>query len=291
MRRSITVVETPRDAFQGLPKNIPTDEKIRYIRTLIDAGFKHIDLGSFVSAHAVPQMADSAAVVRSFRDETSVERIAIVPNLRGVEDAVSVGGLDALGFPFSLSQQFQLQNTRTSTTQTWTLVESMMAKTEKHDMSFILYLSMAFGNPYGEPWSEDSLFTMIKTLMKMGVRHISLADTVAVAKPEHVSRIFQRALAEYPNVQFSAHFHARPENWFDNAGAALNAGCKRFDAAANGLGGCPFAQDTMIANIPSDELVRKLEGLGYSTGVNLQKLESCSALARELQRNYSRAAD
>jgi len=285
---AVTVVETPRDAFQGLPKNIPTSEKIRYIRALIDAGFKHIDLGSFVSPQAVPQMSDSSAVVQAFRNETSVERIAIVPNLRGVEDAVSVGGLDALGFPFSLSQQFQLQNTRTSTTQTWTLVESMMSKTEKHDMSFILYLSMAFGNPYGEAWSEDSLFTMIKTLMKMGVRHLSLADTVAVAKPDQVARIFKRALAEYPNVKVSAHFHARPENWFDNVNAALQAGCLRFDAAANGLGGCPFAQDTMVANIPSDDLVRKLEGLGFKTGISLQKLETCSALAREFHRQYGR---
>jgi hydroxymethylglutaryl-CoA lyase len=289
MSSAIVVVETPRDAFQGLPKFVPTDEKIRYIRSLIDAGFKHIDLGSFVSHQAVPQMADSGQVVNAFRTESSIERIAIVPNLRGVEDAVSMGGLDALGFPFSLSQQFQIQNTKTSSTQTWTLVEAMMSKTEKHDMSFILYLSMAFGNPYGDPWCEDSLFTMIRTLMKMGVRHVSLADTVAVAKPEQIERLFKRAKAEHPNIEFSAHFHARPEYWFENVEAALKAGCKRFDAAANGLGGCPFAQDTMVANIPSDELVRKLEARGYSTGVNLKKLETCSALAKELQQRYGKS--
>jgi hydroxymethylglutaryl-CoA lyase len=288
MSSSIIVVETPRDAFQGLPKFVPTEEKIRYIRSLIDAGFKHIDLGSFVSHQAVPQMADSAQVVNAFRTEMGLEKIAIVPNLRGVDDAVSIGGLDGLGFPFSLSQQFQLQNTKTSSTQTWTLVEAMMAKTEKHDMSFILYLSMAFGNPYGEAWHEDSVFTMIRTLMKMGVRHISLADTVAVANPEQIQRLFARAKKEHPNIEFSAHFHARPENWFENVEAALRAGCKRFDAAAKGLGGCPFAQDTMVANIPSDELVRKLEGLGYATGVDLKKLEVCSALAGELHQKYGK---
>ncbi len=286
MPSAVTVVETPRDAFQGLPKPIPTAEKIRYVRLLIEAGFTHIDLGSFVSPKAVPQMADSGEVIAAFRGMNTIERIAIVINEQGLERAVNNGGLDAVGFPFSLSQQFQLQNTKTTTGQTWPLVERLITETEQHDMSFILYLSMAFGNPYGEDWNEEALFSCIRNLCSMGVRHISLSDTVALAKPEQVRHIFERAQAEQPKIEFSAHFHGRPESWFACVDAALQAGCKRFDAASGGLGGCPFAQDAMIANIPSDELVAKLEALGYATGVDVKKAKACAALAREFQKKY-----
>ena len=286
MSEHITIVETPRDAFQGLQKPVPTAEKIRYIRALLDAGFKHIDLGSFVSAQAVPQMADSATVIRAFKQEKVLERLAIVVNEQGLERAVEVGGLDSLGFPFSLAKQFQLQNTRTTVTATWPVVEWLISRTEKNDMSFILYLSMAFGNPYGEPWDEEALFGFIRNLVSVGVRHVSLSDTIAIAKPEQVKRIFLRAKREQPHVQFSAHFHGRPENWFECVKAALDAGCRRFDAAAGGLGGCPFAQDALVANIPSNSLVRKLSALGYETGVDLEKADTCAEIAQEFQKTY-----
>ena len=215
MAEHVTVVETPRDAFQGLKRVIPAQQKISYIHRLVGAGFRHIDLGSFVSPKAVPQMADSDEVVRAFKDLRGIERIAIIANTVGLERAISVGGLDALGFPFSLSQQFQLLNTKTTTTQTWPLVEQMIARTEKHDMSFILYLSMAFGNPYGEEWREEDLVRMIRGLSTMGVRHISLADTVAVAKPEQVEKLFRALTKEFPEIKFSAHFHGRPADWFE----------------------------------------------------------------------------
>ena len=282
----VTIVESPRDAFQGLPGQIPTTEKIRFIRLLIDAGFKHIDLGSFVSPKAVPQMADSRVVVEAFRQDANVERIAIIVNEKGIDRAIDVGGLDALGFPFSLSSRFQLLNTKTTEKQIWPLIKSMITKTEKNDLSFILYLSMAFGNPYNEPWDEEVLFGSIRNLCAMGVRHISLADTVAVAQPEQVRRIFLRARLEQPKIEFSAHFHGRPETWFDCVQAALEAGCRRFDAASGGLGGCPFAQNALVANIPSDQLARKLVSLGYTTGVDLTKIDACATFARELQEKY-----
>lgn len=290
MSEHIKIVETPRDAFQGLQKAIPTAEKIRYVRALIDAGYKHIDLGSFVSPQAVPQMADSAAVIKAFDRERTVERLAIVVNEQGLERAFQTGGLDSLGFPFSLAKEFQVQNTRTTVTATWPVVERMIARTENHDMSFILYLSMAFGNPYGEPWDEDALFAFIRSLCSIGVRHISLSDTVAVAQPEQVRRVFVRARREQPAVEFSAHFHGRPENWFECVQAALDAGCRRFDAAAGGLGGCPFALDRLIANIPSEALVEKLHKLGFSTGVNLEKAKVCAGIAQEFQRQYGVSA-
>ncbi len=286
MSDTVTVVETPRDAFQGLPTFIPTAEKIQYIQAVIDAGVKHVDLGSFVSPKAVPQMADSEEVVRSFRKAPELERIAIVVNGKGVQRAIEVGGLDAIGFPFSLSRDFQLHNTKMTSTQTWPLVEQFIIQTELHDMSFILYLSMAFGNPYGEAWDEQALLRYIKSLAAMGVRHVSLADTVAVAKPDQVKRVFTQVIRDYPEIEFSAHFHGRPHDWFACVDAALEAGCRRFDAACGGLGGCPFAQDKLIANIPTEGLVDRLERAGFKTGVDVDKLRHCAESARGLQQKY-----
>jgi hydroxymethylglutaryl-CoA lyase len=286
MSDTVIVVETPRDAFQGLSKFIPTPEKIAYVDAVLAAGIKHVDLGSFVSPKAVPQMSDSEEVVRRFLKLTDTERIAIVVNGKGLQRAFEVGGLDALGFPFSLSREFQLNNTKLTSTQTWPLVEQFIIQTELHDMSFIVYLSMAFGNPYGESWDEETLMRYVKSLAAMGVRHVSLADTVAVAKPDQVKHAFRRLRAEFSEIEFSAHFHGRPQDWFECVDAALEAGCRRFDAACGGLGGCPFAQDRLVANIPTDGLVKRLERAGFKTGVDVQKIEKCALLARDLQQRY-----
>jgi hydroxymethylglutaryl-CoA lyase len=290
MAEPIIIVETPRDAFQGLPVFIPTAEKIRHIQLLVEAGYKHIDLGSFVPPKVVPQMADTAEVVAAFKNNAGFEHIAIVLNRQGMERAFDAGGLDALGFPFSLSQQFQRQNTHASQTQTWPVIASLIEEIENHDMSFILYLSMAFGNRYGEPWNEEALFAFIRSLCGMGVRHISLSDTVAVATPEQVRRVFARARVGQPDITFSAHFHSRSEHWFDCVQAALESGCRRFDAASGGLGGCPFAHDQLVANIPSEKLVERLEKLGYHTGVDTQKALRCAEFARDLQKKYGTLA-
>lgn len=282
----IEIVETVRDAFQGLQKLIPTAEKIRYIRALIDAGFEHIDLGALSASAGMAQLADTLDIVKAFQSQARLKRIAMILNESGLEQAFAVGGLDCIGFPLSLSPQFQLQNARVTTTQTWPLIERIITRVEHHDMSFVLYLSMAFGGPSGEPWNEEELFRVVRASCGMGVRHISLADTVAVARPEQVGRVFERAKAEQPNVQFSAHFHGRPESWFECVQAALEEGCRRFDAAVGGLGGCPSVPDALVANIPSDELALKLAGLGYQTGIHPDKVKGCVALAREFQKRY-----
>ena len=287
MADTVTVVETPRDAFQGLSKFIPTPEKIRYIQAVLDAGVKHVDVGSFVSPKAVPQMADTDEVVRAFRKLNSAERIAIVVNPKGLERAIDAGGLDALGFPFSLSRQFQLNNTKLTSTQTWPLVQQLIEQTELHDMSFILYVSMAFGNSDGEAWEEGSVYRFVKNLASMGVRHVSLADTVAVAKPDQVKRIFTQLREEFPEIHHSAHFHGRPNDWQGCVEAALEAGCRRFDSACGGLGGCPFAQDKLVANIPTDGLVERLERAGFRTGIDLEKIQACAKTAREFQQKYT----
>jgi hydroxymethylglutaryl-CoA lyase len=181
---------------------------------LLDAGFRNIDLGMFAIPETVPQLADSYEVVRAFQHMTHVEKIALIANDKGMDRAFAAGGLDALGYPFSFSRQFQMLNTRTTITQVWPLLERVIARIEQHDISFVLYVSMAFGNPYGERWDDKRLFELIHDFCNMGIRHISLADTAAVATPEQVSRIFQRARAEHPLVEFSAHFHTRHGNWF-----------------------------------------------------------------------------
>jgi hydroxymethylglutaryl-CoA lyase len=246
-----------------------------------------VDLGSFVSPKAVPQMSDSEDVVRSFNKLSEVERIAIVVNAKGLQRATDVGGLDALGFPFSLSRNFQLNNTSLTSTQTWPVVEQLIVQTELHDMSFILYVSMAFGNPDEEAWEEATLLRFVKSLTAMGVRHVSLADTVAVAKPAQVKHAFEALRAEFPEIDFSAHLHGRPEDWFLCVDAALEAGCRRFDAACGGQGGCPFALDKLIANIPTEGLVRRLEKNGFSTGIDPDKIEASARLAREIQQRYA----
>jgi hydroxymethylglutaryl-CoA lyase len=287
MSESVVIVETPRDAFQGLAKPIPTPEKIRYVRAVLEAGFKHVDVGSFVSPKAVPQMADTRAVVEAVRGDRGVEYIALVANEQGVDRAIECGGLDTLGFPFSFSNEFQIRNTNKTVAETWPVLERMIAHTEDADMSFLAYVSMAFGNPYGEPWDEEKLLDFLKALRRSGVRHVALSDTTAVARPEQVKHLFERARAEVPEVAFSAHFHGRPDDWSQNILAALKAGCRRFDGACGGLGGCPFAEDRLIANVPTEGLVELLESHGYSSGIDHGKLAACAKLAREFHQQYA----
>ena len=286
MAETVQLVETPRDAFQGLTKFIPTGEKVRYIRTLLDAGFKHLDVGSFVSPKAVPQMDDTRAVVEAVCGNKEVEYIALVANEKGVDRAIECGGLDTLGFPFSFSNEFQLRNTRHTLSEVWPVVARMQAKIEDADLSFLAYLSMAFGSPYGEPWEESALLAFLTSIERTGIRHVALSDTIGCAKPEQVRQVFQRAKAELPDLELSAHFHGRAHDWQFNILAALEAGCRRFDGAAGGLGGCPFAQDRLVANVPSEGLVRCFEERGFETGIDPAKLAACAVLAREFQANY-----
>lgn len=287
MPEAAVIVETPRDAFQGLAQQIPTEEKIRYIRAALDAGFRHIDAGSFVHPKIVPQMADTRAVVEAVRGRKDIEYIALVANEQGVDRAIECGGLDTLGFPFSFSNEFQMRNTNKTVAETWPVVERMIARTEDADLSFLAYVSMAFGNPYGEAWDEERLMDFLKALRRSGVRHVALSDTTAVAQPEQVKHLFKRAKGELPEIEFSAHFHGRPGEWHHNILAALEAGCVRFDGACGGLGGCPFAQDKLVANVPTEGLVELLEDHGHETGIDSDKLAECSKLAQEFQKKYA----
>ncbi|MCZ7644792.1 MAG: hydroxymethylglutaryl-CoA lyase [Planctomycetota bacterium] len=284
----VALVETPRDAFQGLPGFIPTAEKIAYLRALLETGLRHVEVGSFVSPKAIPQMADTEAVVRALPPREEIEYIGLIVNEQGVERALGVGGLDTLGFPFSLSNEFQVRNTKKSVSETWPLVERLLARTESHDMSFLVYVSMAFGNPYGEAWSEAALMEMLRSLVRLGVRHVALSDTCAAAEPGQARGVFARAAKEFPVLELSAHFHGRPGDWHEVVLAALEAGCRRFDGAAGGMGGCPFAADKLISNVPTEGLVERFEALGHKTGVDPLKLAVCARMARDLQAKYGK---
>jgi len=287
MPEQVAIVETPRDAFQGLTRLIPTAEKIRYVSALLAAGVKHLDVGSFVSPKAVPQMADTRQVMEAVRGDKSVEYLALVANERGVERAADCGGFDTLGFPFSFSNEFQLRNTNKTVAETWPMVERMVALTEDHDCTFLVYVSMAFGNPYGESWDEDALLSFLKTLVRTGIRHIALSDTVAVARPEQIRQLVQRTRAEFQDVKWSVHLHGRPDDWRYGILAALDAGCRRLDGACGGLGGCPFAQDHLVSNVPTEGLVELCEAHGYECGLRKEALLLCVRLARDLQALYA----
>jgi hydroxymethylglutaryl-CoA lyase len=284
---NITLVETPRDAFQGLPQFVPTAEKLAHAAALLEAGFKHLDLGSFVSSKAVPQMADSAEVFAALKDRPAVERIAIVANAAGAARACAAAGVDTLGFPFGLSERFQFANSRLTRRETWAELNACETSARQAGKGFILYLSMAFGNLEGEPWSLCALDQFVTQLAGTGIKAVSLADTVAVAQPTQVGTVVRALRAGYPKLEFSAHFHSRPGDDLACIDAALDAGIVRFDCAAGGLGGCPFAHDMLIANTPSEVLARHLARRGFETGLNLDRLDACAAHARELQRRYA----
>lgn len=288
MPDTVTIVETPRDGFQGMKKFIPTEEKLAYIRALADAGLRHLDCASFVSPKAVPQMADSEKIVAELQPLRSngVELIAVIVNPKSVERAAAVGGLDVLGFPFSISNEFMLRNTHKTIRETWPVVDDLRARTEAAGMKFLVYVSMGFGNPYGEPWDEDALLAFLQTLQDRGVTRVALSDTIGLAHPEQVRTVFEHAIARFPEMEMRCHFHGRPSDWHYNILAALEAGCRVFDGATGALGGCPFAQDKLVSNVPTEGLVEKFESRGFETGVDASKLFACAARAREIQAKY-----
>lgn len=281
----LVLVETPRDAFQGLSRFIPTAEKVDFIRSLLDAGCRHVDFGSFVSPRAVPQMADSLEVWNAVR-RPGVDFIAMIANERGLDRAIDAGGISTVGFPFSIADTFQRHNTNRGIDETWPVVARMVERCDQHKLGFILYLSMAFGNPDGDPWNLDHLLEFIERLAGMGVGIVSLADTIGTATSNKVRRVFDAAFKRFDLLELGAHFHNRYDNWSENIAAAYKSGCRRFDSAVGGLGGCPFAQDELVGNIPTEKLAKWLEAQGEETGINPVLLAACAQRASQLAGRY-----
>jgi len=264
--RQITLVECPRDAWQGLPKQIPAEVKADYLRLLIAAGFHHIDAVSFVSPKAVPQMADSEKVLAFLQEAEPLrmqetELIGIVVNAKGAERAVNAGGVRALGFPYSISPEFLKRNQNQTPEESLDAIDAIGQISYAAGLRLVAYVSMAFGNPYQDAWDEDEVVAACELLAESGAEVISLADTVGVATPEQVERVVRAAIAGNPEVEIGVHLHARPGRAADKIAAAYRAGCRRFDSALGGLGGCPFAQDALVGNIATEELLATLAGL------------------------------
>jgi hydroxymethylglutaryl-CoA lyase len=259
---TVKIVECPRDAWQAMALQIPADLKAEYLNALITAGFKHIDAVSFVSPSAVPQMADSEQVLALLKPAAEVEIIGIVVNERGAARAIRTGSVRTLGFPYSISATFLERNQRQSPEQARQTLDGIIAQAVHSGLGVVVYVSMAFGNPYGEPWSPEDVIAACRNLQAMGVADISLADTVGVAKPPQILSLLRSALAEMPGIRIGAHLHARVEDTQLQVAAAYQAGCRRLDMALGGQGGCPFAQDALVGNVATEAAIARLKALG-----------------------------
>lgn len=253
---TVKIIECPRDAMQGIRHFISTEKKVAYINQLLQVGFHSIDFGSFVSAEMIPQMADTAKVLDQLHTEASSSRlIAIVANERGAADACAFPAIHALGYPFSLSETFQRKNTNASIEESFQRVEKMAILAHKHQKELIIYLSMGFGNPYGDAYDPDIAGAWIERLQQLHIRTFMLSDTIGIAQPTLITYLFSRLIPAFPQLEIGAHFHTAPHNWLEKIDAAYNSGCRRFDAALKGYGGCPMAKDELIGNMPTENLL------------------------------------
>ena len=271
----IQVVECPRDAMQGIKSFIPTEKKAEYINMLLKVGFHTIDFGSFVSPKAIPQMRDTAAVLSKLNlDDTSSKLLAIVANSRGAEEASSFDEIQYLGYPFSVSETFQQHNTNRSIEDSLVLVEQMQNLCVSRNKNLVVYLSMAFGNPYGESWDVDIVAKWSEVLANMGIKTLALSDTIGVSSKETITPLFSQLIPEFQEVTFGAHLHTTPQTWKEKVLAAYQAGCTRFDTAIQGFGGCPMAKDDLTGNMPTEKLLSFLNEHKEDAGLNALAFES-----------------
>ncbi|SJZ50809.1 hydroxymethylglutaryl-CoA lyase [Sediminibacterium ginsengisoli] len=276
----ITLVECPRDAMQGWAHFIPTDQKIAYINTLLKVGFDTLDFGSFVSPKAIPQMADTKDVIAGLDlSGTKTKLLAIVANERGARDAVMYDEISYLGFPFSVSPTFQQRNTNSTMEESAATIDAIQELCVKTGKEAVIYLSMGFGNPYGDEYNQEILLRWAAEMVAKDIRILSLADTVGVATPEQVTFALQTLIPAYPGTSIGVHLHSAPHNWKEKAEAALNAGCRRFDGALKGIGGCPMAQDDLVGNMDSELMIPYFRSKGYLSNLDDQALSESSRLA------------
>ncbi len=273
MSNPIKIIECPRDAMQGIKDFIPTKQKVQYIQSILRVGFDTIDFGSFVSPKAIPQMVDTAEVLSQLDlSKTTSKLLAIVANVRGAETASVHKEIDCLGYPFSISENFQMRNTHKTIAQSVLILEDILNIADKTNKEVVVYISMGFGNPYGDPWNVDVVGEWTERLSKMGVKILSLSDTIGSSNAENISYLFSNLIPQYSEIEFGAHLHTTPNSWFEKVDAAYKAGCNRFDGAIQGFGGCPMAKDELTGNMPTEKL------LSYFTS---QKNNSLNALSFE----------
>jgi hydroxymethylglutaryl-CoA lyase len=256
MTKPFKIIECPRDAMQGIKAFIPTEKKVQYIQSLLRVGFDTIDFGSFVSPKAIPQMVDTAEVLSKLDlSATTSKLLAIIANTRGAQDACQYPEIDYLGYPFSISENFQMRNTHKTIAQSVVTLSEILELANKHNKEVVVYISMGFGNPYGDPWNVDIVGEWTERLSKMGVKILSLSDTIGSSDPENIKYLFSNLIPAYSKIEFGAHLHTTPTTWHEKVHAAFKAGCMRFDGAIQGFGGCPMAKDELTGNMPTEKLL------------------------------------
>lgn len=279
----IKLIECPRDAMQGLHEFIPTVLKAKYINTLLEVGFDTIDFGSFVSPKAIPQMQDTAAVLAKLNlSTTSSKLLAIVANLRGVEDAIKYDEITYLGFPFSISETFQQRNTNSSITKSLDTVEQILSLCDKYNKQAVIYISMGFGNPYGDEWNLEIVEKWADILVGKGVKILSLADTIGSSTPETISAILPGLINKFNHTEVGVHLHSTPINRLEKIEAVYKSGCKRIDAALKGFGGCPMAKDDLTGNIATEDVIYYLNQQKEDLGLNMDKWQEAMKLSAEI---------
>jgi len=288
----VTIIECPRDAWQGLSHIIPAEQKVRYLKGLISLGFRHIDAVSFVSPKHVPQMADSEAVMQQLAgvklpSGETPDIIGIIVNAQGLERALATPGVTTVGYPYSVSAYFRRANANMSRAESRELVEKLQRDTKAAGRKLVIYISMAFGNPYQEPWGPEIVEDTLVWLKDVGVRTVSLADTVGTASPHEVANLYRTVKDCVAGVEIGVHLHSRPERAAEKVLAAYEAGCRRFDGALTGLGGCPFAGDHLVGNIPTEAVLTTLASRGISTGIDTKSLAIACAMTHELREKYA----
>jgi hydroxymethylglutaryl-CoA lyase len=285
---NVKIIECPRDAMQGIKDWIPTHKKVQYIQSLLNCGFDTIDFGSFVSPKAIPQMVDTAKVLSELdMSSTQTKLLVIVANVRGAQAALAHPEITYLGYPFSISENFQMRNTHKTIAQSIATLSEILALAAASNKQVVTYLSMGFGNPYGDPWNIDIVCQWAQRLYQMGVTILSLSDTVGTSTPESISYLFSNLIPKYPNIEFGAHLHTTPSAWHEKVDAAYKAGCRRFDGAIQGFGGCPMAKDELTGNMPTEKLLSYFTSQQAKTNIRTMSFESAHNTASDLFNNYN----
>jgi hydroxymethylglutaryl-CoA lyase len=272
---TVKIIECPRDAMQGIKTFIPTANKVTYIQSLLRVGFDTIDFGSFVSSKAIPQMQDTADVLAQLDlSQTQSKLLAIIANTQGAEMACTFPEIQYLGFPFSISENFQMRNTHKTISQSLVSLQEILNLADAKNKQVVAYLSMGFGNPYGDPWNTEIVGEWTEKLATMGVKIVSLSDTIGSSTPEMISYLFSNLIPAYPAIEFGAHLHTTPDSWFEKIDAAYKAGCRRFDGAIQGFGGCPMATNHLTGNMPTEKLLSYFTAQKASTNLSPMSFES-----------------
>ena len=277
---AVRLIECPRDAMQGIHDFIPTEKKAAYINSVLKCGFDTVDFGSFVSPKAIPQMRDTAEVLAKLDlSETQWKLLAIIANVRGAEEACKFPEITYLGFPFSISETFQQRNANSSITESLKRAEEIQALCVKNKKELVIYISMAFGNPYGEVWNSDIAIDWVKKLSRLGIKIFAMSDTIGVSNPENIKYLFSYLIPEFPQLEIGAHLHTTPQTWEEKIIASYESGCRRFDSAIKGFGGCPMAADKLTGNMPAENLVSFFNKKGINTGIYSNGLLDAMQLA------------